>query len=79
MRKRPALYIFLDTPIYHQPYISQRISSVTNTSVRRIGDVMWNYIYKTDVFKRLISQIVDKIMNTRMNCHKDFLLFFLLT
>ena len=26
-----------------------------------------------------ISQIDDKIMNTRMNCHEDFLLFFLLT
>ena len=26
-----------------------------------------------------INQIDDKIMNTRMNCHEDFLLFFLLT
>ena len=80
LRQRPSLYIFDNTPIYHQPYISYRMYySTANNTVKRVGDVIWNYIYKTDVFMKSINQINDKIMNTRMNCHEDFLLFFLLT
>ena len=80
LRQRPSLYIFANTPIYHQPYISYRMYySTANNTVKRVGDVIWNYIYKTDVFMKSINQIDDKIMNTRMNCHEDFLLFFLLT
>ena len=50
-----------------------------NTIVQRVGDVIWNYIFRTSIFMKSIQQIDDKIMNTRMNCHEDFLLFFLLT
>ena len=77
---KPALYIFQNTPIYHQPYISQRMYYFTrNRTVIRSGDVIWNYIFRTEVFQEALKQIDDKIMNTRMNCHEDFLLFFLLT
>ena len=77
---KPALYIFQNTPIYHQPYISQRMYYFTgNRTVVRSGDVIWNYIFRTEVFQEALKQIDDKIMNTRMNCHEDFLLFFLLT
>ena len=75
-----GVYFFFNSPVYHQPYISSRMYHFKkNNTVGRIGDVIWNYIYKTEVFKKSISQIDDKIMNTRMNCHEDFLLFFLLT
>ena len=50
-----------------------------NNTVKRLGDVIWNYIFKTEVFMKSIKQIDDKILNTRMNCQEDFLLFFLLT
>ena len=79
IKKRPCLYLFKNTKINHQPSISGRMYYVGNKKVRRIGDVIWNYIYKRDVFMESISQIDDKIMNTRMNCQEDFLLFFLLT
>ena len=79
LRYKPTLYIFKNTSILHQPYIRQRMYYVKNKNVRRMGDVIWNYIYKRDVFMESISQIDDKIMNTRMNCQEDFLLFFLLT
>ena len=80
LRNRPALYIFDNTPIYHQPYISYRMYySTGNNKLKRVGDVIWNYIYKRELFMKSINQIDDKIMNTRMNCHEDYLLFFLLT
>ena len=79
LRDRKTLRIFKNTPIYYQPYISYRMYFCNNNTVRRIGDVIWNYIYKRSIFMQSISQIDDKIMNTRMNCHEDFLLFFLLT
>ena len=80
LRNRPSLYIFQNTPIYHQPHISNRMYYFTaNNTVKRLGDVIWNYIFRKDIFLKSISQIDDKIMNTRMNCHEDFLLFFLLT
>ena len=80
LKDRPSLYIFQNTPIYHQPQISYRMYYRTgNNTVKRLGDVIWNYIFKTEVFTKSIIQIDDKILNTRMNCHEDFLLFFLLT
>jgi len=74
------LRFFKNTPKYYQPYISYRMYDYkSNNTVNRIGDVIWNYIYKRNIFMKSIIQIDDKIMNTRMNCHEDFLLFFLLT
>ena len=50
-----------------------------NGNLKRVSDVIWNYIFKTELFKKTIKQIDDKFLNTRMNCHEDFLLFFILT
>ena len=81
LRQRPSLYIFQNIPKYYQPYISNRMYRFkkNNTVVQRVGDVIWNYIFRTSIFMKSIQQIDDNIMNTRMNCHEDFLLFFLLT
>ena len=78
--KRMALYLYLDTPVMYQPHISRKMFYTNKQgNVVRIGDVIWNYIYKTEVFIKSIMQIDDKYMNSKMNCHEDFLLFFLLT
>ena len=80
LRKRPAIYIFKNIAKYYQPHISQRMYYFRgNKSVFRVGDVIWNYIFRKEIFLKSIEQIDDKFMNTRMNCHEDFLLFFLLT
>ena len=50
-----------------------------NNEVKRYGGLIWNHIYNRDFFMKTINQIDDKIMNTKMVCHEDFLLFFLLT
>ena len=44
-----------------------------NNEVKRYGGLIWNYIYNRDFFMKTINQIDDKIMNTKMVCHEDFL------
>ena len=79
-RYSPFLRNFRNTQIYHQPYVSYRMFYFkSNNTLVRMGNVIWNYIYKRNIFIKSINQIDDKTMNTRMNCHEDFLLFFLLT
>ena len=79
-RYSPFIRNFRNTQIYHQPYVSYRMFYFkSNNTLVRMGNVIWNYIYKRNIFIKSINQIDDKTMNTRMNCHEDFLLFFLLT
>ena len=79
-RYRPFLHHFRNSQIYNQPYVSYRMYYFkSNNTVVRMGDVLWNHIYRRNIFIKSINQIDDKTMNTRMNCHEDFLLFFLLT
>ena len=78
--KKLALYLYVNTPIFYQPQVSRKMFLFNNQGyVVRVGDVIWNYIYKTEIFIKSIMQIDDKFMNSKMNCHEDFLLFFLLT
>ena len=47
--------------------------------IKRVGDVIYNYIFKTELFKQTIKQIDDKFLNTKTNYNQDFLLFFMIT
>ena len=71
---------YFETPILYQPEVSNRMYNFTEDGTpNRVNYVIWDYIYKTELFKEIIKQIDDKYMNTKMICHEDFLLFFLLT
>ena len=71
---------YLNTPILYQPYIPNRMYKFTKTGkVVRVGSVLWNYIIRNELFKKIIGQIDDKFMNTKMVRHEDYLLLFLLT
>ena len=80
LHEKRALYLYEEGPIIYQPNISKKMF-VKNKygNIVRVGDVIWNHIYKTEIFIKSIKQIDEKIMNSRMNCHEDFILFFLLT
>ena len=68
------------TPVIFQPNITKRSHDYNKFGeVIRIGDVIWIYFYKTKLFKKVIQEIDDKYLNTKMICHEDFLLLFLLT
>ena len=80
IRKPNNIVHFFETPILHQPEISKRMFNFTEGgNPYRVNYVIWDYMYKTDLFKESIKQIDDKYMNTKMICHEDFLLFFILT
>jgi len=69
-----------DFPIIYQPDIQKLFFIYDKDGMpKRINGVLWNNIYKTELFKKCIYQINEKFMNTKMNRHEDFLLFFLLT
>ena len=79
LRKNVALSSYINTPVIYQPYVSKRMFINNNGKVRRTGDVIWSYIFRTEIFLKSIKQIDEKFLNSRMNCHEDFLLLFLLT
>ena len=71
---------YLKTPILYQPDIPKRMYKFTTSGkVIRVGSVLWNYIIKNELFKKIISQIDDKFMSTKMVRHEDYLYLFLLT
>ena len=78
--KRVPVYRYIETPVLFQPNVTKRMYDYNSDgSVRRVGDVLWNYIFRTDLFVKTIKQIDDKYFQIKMNVHDDFLLFFLLT
>ena len=67
-------------PIIFQPNISKLSHDFTKDGkVKRIGDNIWCYLFKTKIFKQTISQIDSRILNTKMICHEDYLILFLIT
>ena len=80
LRKPNNIVHYFETPILHQPEISNRMYNFTEDGTPiRVNNVIWDYMYRTELFKESIKQIDPKFMNTKMICHEDFLLFFLLT
>jgi len=77
----PGQYVIgnTNTPVQFQPNISRRTCSRTKAKVYRCGAVIWNYLFKTEFFKRIIKLIDDNFLNTKMIAHDDFLFYFLLT
>ena len=80
LTQRIFIHHYIKTPILFQPDIAGRMYIHDKSgNIIRNGDVIWCYIYKSELFKKTINQIDDKFLKTKMNCHEDFLLFFLLT
>ena len=71
---------YIETPILYQPDVSKRMYIIyKNGYVSRVGNVICNYFFRTDLFIKSIKQIDDKYFNVKMNFNDDYLLFFLLT
>ena len=78
--KKVAVMRYIETPILHQPDVAKRMYIAYNNGyVSRVGNVIWNYFFRTDLFIKSIKQIDDKYFNVKMNYNDDYLLFFLLT
>ena len=79
--KRKYIHHFYETSIIFQPNISQHMYYFNNEGeVHRSGDVIFNYCFKTELFKKKLINKNDNIYLKRvMYYHEDLLLFFLLT
>ena len=78
--KKVAVMRYIETPILHQPDVAKRMYIAYNNGyVSRVGNVIWNYFFRTDLFIKSIKQIDDKYFKVKMNFNDDYLLFFLLT
>ena len=80
LAKRLYVLRYLQTPILYQPDIPKRMYDYKeNGEVKAIGDVIWNYIFRTDLFQKTIKEIDKKVFNIKMNVYDDLLLFFTIT
>ena len=69
-----------ETPIILQPNITKLSYDYTQDGkVKRTGDNIWCYLFKTEIFNNSIFQIDHRILNTKMICHEDYLILFLIT
>ena len=73
------IHRYIETPVLYQPDVPKRMYDYIGGSVKRVGDVIWNYFFKTELFIKTVKHIDEKFLNFKMNFHDDFLLFFLLT
>ena len=71
---------YFESKIIYQPDIPNRMFEFDKMGQpTRVNYVIWDYIFKTNLFINTIKKIDRKYLNTKMKCHEDFLLFFLLT
>ena len=72
---------YMNTSILFQPYVSKMMYDFANNNkkVKRIGDAIFNYFFKADIFINVIKQIEQKFLKTKTNFNDDFFLFFLIT
>lgn len=74
------IHHYYETPIILKPNISKLSHDYTpDGKVKRVGDNIWCYLFKTEIFKNTISQINKKFLKTKMICHEDYLILFLIT
>jgi len=78
--RKNKIHHYYTTPVIFQPLISKRSHDFNKKGeVKRIGDVIWIYFYKNELFQKVIKEIDEKYLNSKMICHEDYLLIFLLT
>ena len=80
LRHKKMIHHYFETSIIYKPKIySSMFYHRKDGGIDLNIDVLWCYIFKSELFKNVIKQIDDKFLNSKMNCHEDFLLLFLLS
>lgn len=74
------IHHYYETPIIYQPNITKLSHDYSSEgNVKRVGDNIWCYLFKTETLNNSIFQINSKFLNTKMICHEDYLILFLIT
>jgi len=77
--KNGILYSVNETEILSQSEIIKTMTRYKEGKPEMDCNYLWDKIYQTNLFKRIIEQIDNKFMETKMNSFEDFLLYFLLS
>ena len=78
--KKVPVMRYIETPILYQPDVADRMYTHNEHGyVIRVGNVLWNYFFRTELFIETIKQVEDKYFIIKMNNFDDYLLFFLIT
>jgi len=74
------IHHYYETPIIFQPNIIKISHNFTSEEkVKRVGDNIWCYLFKTKTLNKTLEQINKRFLNTKMICHEDYLILFLIT
>lgn len=70
-----------DSIIFYQPTISNQLYFFRSGKVmkKKYSHLLWKYIFKSELIKKVINSINKKFYYTKMNRHEDLLLFFLIS
>ena len=49
---------YIETPIIYQPDVPKRMYDYIGGNVKRVGDVLWNYIYKMNYLLKLLNKLM---------------------
>jgi len=74
------IHHYYESPIIYQPNITKLSHDYTyEGKVKRVGDNIWCYLFKTETLNNSIMQINSNFLKTKMICHEDYLILFLIT
>jgi hypothetical protein len=74
------IHHYYETSIIYQPNITKLSHDYSSKgNVKRVGDNIWCYLFKTKTLNDSINQIESRFLNTKMICHDDYLILFLIT
>ena len=66
--------------IIYQPELSEQMFRHTSDGkIKKIGGLLTTYLIKKNILIKVINKIDKKLLDSKMNFHDDFVLFFLLT
>ena len=69
----------IETSIINQPELSSRAFEKNNNGdIISVRDVVWGYLFKTELFKKVINEISNRFLNEINNNLDDLFLFFIL-
>ena len=75
-----SFHNYLETSIIYQPELSEKAyKKDINGNIIGVGDVLWTYFFKRELFIEAIREIDEKYIMSINNIANDIFLFFILT
>lgn len=79
VNKWKGIYKHLKTDLVYQPSVAKIMYKCDSINCKRVGGLISNFFFRTELFVNIIKQIDEKYLKVKMNVHDDFLMLFLLS